>query len=1059
MVRTTPTLVLLLLGSIAAAETPLLRAPDIRGDQVVFTCEGDLWIGSLSGGTAERLTSDPGLEIHAKISPDGKHVAYSADYSGVREVYVVPTEGGPARRATFLNRRTEMVDWTPDGRRLLVRSQGPAFFFETWLVPVAGGFPERFPLEFAVDVSFAPDGSRFAFTRFGRSHEPWFGYEGGKRNAIWSGDLSKLEFKKVHETPGTHEWPVWTRDGIAFVSDERGKFSVRLLEPGGRVRTLAGPYDVELRFLRSDGRRLVYERGDRLEWLDLDARSPKPLAMRLRSDLRHAMPYRVAADRFVESASVSPNGRRVLIETRGFVLSLPVGEGAVRQLAGKSGVRLRAPQYSPDGTRITYISDESGEQQLYVADAEMGGTRQLTRDAGRQILGVTWSPDGRRLAYTDSETRLWAIDVETGQRQEVGRGIMWSGPSHSFSRDGEWLAYEVIHSPYRMTTLEMMHLPSGKRHRLGNGMIHDFAPRFATDGRYLAFLSRRSLAVRWDPLQYQVNVGDVNRVYLLTLNDSIPSPLLAKNPAPAGEPPKPEPDAVPRPVSPEGMDLRLIEVPLPARNYTQVEVNDRRTFALAEGTLHFYDFEGRRAGVVASGVSRFEITPDGKRLMLVAGSRFRVVDADAADVPADRGLAGFGNFQLTIDPREEWKQIYWDAWRLTRDYFYVRNMHGADWPAVGRKYAARLGELRSRDELAELIRWMLAELSVSHAYTSGGDARAGSGPAPAPAPSFLGIDVEAHESGFYRIRKIYRGDGFDGASRSPLAEPGLGVREGDFLISVAGVPGRVGTPFLDALAGRAGEIVEVQVSSTPNPSQARRVHVRPVASEQRMRYYDWVQANREYVERIGGGRVGYLHMPDMTEFGMEEFLKQYFPLLATKDAIVLDDRFNGGGNMSQNIVRLLNDRIVNYFNFRGSEAMPYSRQFGGFVGHFVMLTNEFAGSNGEEVLHHFKRLGLGPIVGRRTWGGLVGNAPGWRLVDGGTVGVPNYGAFIDGKWIVEGPGFEPDHDVESDPNAFVRGRDPQLDRAVELALEAIRRNPPKRPVQPPDPIRPPRQKG
>jgi tricorn protease len=1045
--------VLLALCAATAQAAPLLRMPAIHGDQVVFTCEGDLWLGTIAGGTAERLTSDPGIELHAKFSPDGSKVAYSADYQGVREVYVLDLQAGPARRVTYLNRRTEMVDWAADGQHLLVRSQGPTFFFETWLVPAQGGLPQRFPLEFAVDVSFAPDGDQFVFTRFSRAYEPWFGYVGGKKNDVWLGNRRDLKFRKIVETPGTNEWPVWTRKGVAYLADADGKFSVRLVgHNGGQPRTLAGPFEKELRFLATDGDRLVYENGSALEMIDLKDGRRRELSFKLRSDLRHAMPYRAAAQRFLESASPSPNGGRVLVAARGAVLSLPVGEGAVRQLAGRSGVRLRLPRYSPNGQHVAYVSDETGEQQLYVSDAQMDNARALTSDARRQLIDLAWSPDGSKIGLVDSETRLRVIDVATGAETFVGRGVQWAGPKFSFHSGGDWLVQERITVPYRMTALEVRHLPSGATHQLGDGMIHDFAPRFSTDGRFIAFLSRRNLAVAWDPLQYQVNVANVNKAYLLAVADTVASPLLPKDPEPVGEPDKPSGGAAPNLV-PTGLYERLVEIPLPPRTYRQIEANAERVFALAEDVVHFYEFESRTAGVLARGVTSFELTPDGKKVFLSSGQRLRVVDAKGRDVADDAGLASFANYQLSISPREEWRQIYWDAWRLVRDYFYVRNMHGADWNAVGQKYADRLPELRSRDELSELIRWMLAELSVSHAYTTGGDLR---GAQPMPAPSFLGIEVEPHASGYYRIAKIFRGDGFSAEDRSPLAQPGLAVKEGDLLVAVAGVPARVGSPFLDALVGRAGQIVEVRVASAEEPETQRSILVRPTASEQRMRYYEWVRGRREYVEQKGGGRVGYLHMPDMTEFGMQEFLKQYFPLLQGRDAIVLDDRFNGGGNMSQNIVRLLNDRLVNYFNFRGSEQMPYTRQFGAFPGHFVMLTNEFAGSNGEEVLHHFKRLGLGPIVGRQTWGGLVGNAPGWDLIDGGKVFVPNYGAFIDGEWIVEGPGFKPDIDVESDPNAYAIGRDPQLDKAIQLALEAIKKNPPKRETQPPDPVRPPR---
>ena len=1014
--------VLFILLSRAGAEpTPLLRMPDIHGDQAIFICEGSLWVGSVKTGETYRLTSDSSIASQPKFSPDGSKIGFTAEYNGHREVYVIPTSGGAPQRITYLNRRSEMLDWSPDGRRILFRAQGPTYFFETWTAPSGGGIPTRFPLEFASDVSYSPDGLHIAFTRFSRSYEPWFGYEGGKKNDIWTGDLQTLRFSQAFSAVGTSEWPVWSPKGICFVNDENGRFSVRRVPAaGGASEVLAGPYPSEIRDLHSDGRSLIYERGTSLEILDLSSGAKRELQFHLHSDLRHTLPYQVSAQDWVGGASMSPNGQRVLVEARGHLLSLAVGEGAVDTPLWRPSARLLSPSYSPDGRRIAYISDESGEQQLYVASANGDSPAQITHGQDRQLKSLEWSPDGKLIALTDSQTRLVLVNVSTGNEKLMQRGDGWDPPKWGFSPDLRWLVCERVTKPFMMRALEIHDLETGVTTQLGDGLWHDFAPRFSTDGRFIAFLSRRNLAVREDPVQYQVDTQDVNKVFLLTANDEVVSPLTPRQTQPFGTlDSKPAASSA---LQVDGLYRRVIEVPLPARDYTQVEVNGHRVFALASGSLYYYDLVSKAQGLVTGEVDTFQISSDGVHLMLRRGSAIRVIESAWTDQAVDANRLSFGNAQLTIEPPQEWKEIYWDAWRLIRDYFFEPTMRGLDWKKVGDRYARYLPLLRSRDELNELIRWLLAELHVSHAYASGGDF--GRAPNPAPAPGFLGAELTETAEGYYRISKIYTGDGSSEAYRSPLAEPGLKVKEGDYLISIGGVAAKPGSHFLDALLGRVGQPVELQVNERPSREGARTILIRPVESEQRMRYYEWVKSNRAYVNRISGGRIGYLHLPDLQEFGMEEFLKNFFPLTASKQAIIIDDRFGGGGFESENVIRLLNDKLANYFIYRNSEDRLYSRQYGAFSGPLLMVTNEFAGSNSEEIVYHFKKLKLGTVVGRRTWGGLVGNAPGWPLIDGGKVGVPNYGAFMDGKWIVEGRGVEPDVDVPSDPNEWPKGKDP-----------------------------------
>jgi len=1056
-----------------------LRMPDLHGDRVAFVCEDDLWIGSLSGGTAVRLTRDAGAETYPRFSPDGKTLAYTAEYDGRPEIYTIPVSGGAPRRVTYRNDSLQLLDWTPDGQSLVFRSNLFIGGTPVYTVPAAGGYAKRLPLEMGSHLSYAPDGKRFAFTRFRRDFAAWFRYEGGMKNDIWVGDPAALAFRKVYHTTGSNEYPVWAESGICFASDSPEGFTLTSIQPDGKgAKRLAGPYDLEIRNVQTDGKRVIYEKGLGLEVYDPAAGKTAPVRLDLSSDLIHARPFLTPAARSVTFAHLGPTGKRVLVETRGQIVSLPAKDGDVRVVLAKPGVRYRLAFLSPDARRLAYISDETREQQLYVADAEGANPRALTSDRNRQLVGLEWSPDSKWLALTDSETRLRLVEVATGAETEVARGAWWSGPSFAFSPDSRWLAYTEMDRATSFSSLVLYEIASGGKTPVGAGMTDDYAPAFSPDGKWLAFLSRRNVEPRFDGFLNQLTTENPTRVYLLALKKETRSPFL-----PESDEEKPQPEAADKPaetkdakpaekpaaqpaaieIDGDGLAERFIEVPVAAANYTSLAMAGDRIFMLAPrsapnsgAALTYYDIKAKKAGAVAENLGGFQVSGDGKKLLLSgvggqgAGPVLRVVDITAADVKATDPAVDFAGFMLRINPQAEWENMYWDAWRLIRDYFYVANLHGADWPAVGKKYAALLPSVRSRGELNELLRWMLAELNISHAHAVGGDRRVEARPLPTPA--FLGIDVEPDPSGFYKISRILRGEGFSEAERSPLAAPGVNVAEGHYLIEVAGVPAKEGEDFLQGLVGRAGQVVTVKVNDRPTPEGARTVRVRPIANERRLRYLEWVKGRRDYVRKAAQGRLGYIHLNAMGDADMADFIRQYFPQRG-REAMVMDLRFNGGGYISTFVINVLKQRVAAYFNQRAN-PQPWTRQSEFFSGPMACLINEFSGSNGEEFPHHFRSLGLGPLIGRRTWGGEVGSDPGWPLADGGLVYVPNYGAWTpkDG-WIIEGKGVSPDYDVESDPNAWARGKDPQLDKTIDLLLAELKKNPVPRPVQPPDPVR------
>jgi tricorn protease len=1040
-------LLVLLLG--APSSEPFLVEPDIHGDRVAFSSEGDIWIGNLKDGRAERLTRDQGSEIDARFSPDGTRIAFSAEYDGVREVYVMPVTGGAPTRLTYTGVVGEALGWTPDGRNVLYRTVGPPNNVVFRTVPATGGPSKPLPLEFASYGSFSPTGE-LTFTRFARYNEPWFGYEGGLKNDIWVADSSLKSFRRIYGAKGSSETPVWARGRVCFVLDEAGQFSVMSVRPDGSdLKRLAGPYPFEVRELASDGKRLIYEKGNRLETIDVATGRVAPVAFTFTSDLLHARPFRTDAAELVFSYTAVPGGRRALAESRGQIVSLPVsGKGEARVVLARDGARLRMPEPSPDGKRLAYVSDETGEQQLYVADAEGTNPTQLTADASRQLLRIRWSPDGKDLFYTDSETRLWRVPATGGERVLVATGSGRDGPEFDVSPDSKWIAYHYRDFSNGINSVYLYSIESRKTTRVSNGMTDDFAPAFTKDGRYLAILSRRTLVPEADDLTGGIDFRNTVKPYLLLLRNDLRSPFAPED----AETETAEEPAKPFRIDVEGLGERIVEVPVPAGRLAGMEANATSLFWVdAQGSgpvLVGYDLAKKRFARMASS-GDFRLTPDGKWLLFTNANRAQLIAAEVREVGREDGGVTFGGLQIRVDPVAEWRQIYWEGWRYIRDYFYVANMHGLNWRQTGEKYAALLPSVRSRGELDRLFRGLLGELNVSHAGITGGLSRV---LRRRTAAAFLGADLQPEANGAVRITRILKGDGLDPAWRSPLAEPGLNVKEGDYLIEVAGVPAGADESFGDALAGRVGEPVSILVNERPTREGARRILVRPMGSEFRLRYLDWVARRRQETLRLSAGKVGYVHLLSMDHPDMADFLRQYLPQ-RNKQALLIDLRFNTGGRISNQVMGYLRQRLAAFFNLRANQGST-TRQLHFFEGPRLVMVNEFSKSNGEEFPHQFRAEKLGKVLGRRTWGGEVGSDPGWPLVDGGKIWVPNYGAWTpkDG-WIIEGKGIEPDIDVENDPNAFAQGRDVQLERAVKELLADLAKRPPLNPQTPKDPVR------
>lgn len=1024
-----------------------MLAPDIHGDRVVFTREGDLWLGDLTTGQARRLTRHQGNETRARFSPDGTKIAFQATYDGGgTQVYVMPVEGGTPVRVTNRLTAALLEDWTPDGQKLLCKGPGPEFVMQPFLVPATGGHEQSLPIERMGMGQYAADG-RLAFCKYADiSGGAWFRYQGGSRNDIWVADLKSNAFKKAFESKTQAQYPQWIGDRIYFIHENDATWTINSVSgQGGGAKRHTDPSDEVVYDLQSDGKRLIYVRGNGLEMFDPASSKATAVNFELNSDMIHMRPTRVDVSQFTESYGITPTGKRVLVEARGQIVTAPVREGEVRLWKAVPGARLQKPEMSPDGKKVCYISDESGEQQLYVSDADGNNAKAVTKDSGRQLVSVQWSPDNQWIALGDSETRIRLVKADGSEEFEVTRARRSDTPlTHRFSPDGKWLVY-VEEKPWtnqQVTVISVLEIATKKKTPVTSGRFKDDYPAFSTDGKFLVYASYRSIPFTADNVLSQLNSEPSAILVLLPLSSATPSPFRPKNEEEGAAPAeKPSEDKTFK-IDFDGLQNRAIVVPGVTAPILQVDMVGDRIIYASGGAINFFDVSAKASGTITPGFG-FTVSADGKSLLL---SGPRVVPVAGKDVPPTAGTVNFQGFKLEIDPAKEWSQIFWDAWRLSRDYFYVRNMHGVDWKAVGNKYAKLLPHVRARNELTELIRWMQAELSTGHSF------RVDPTIFPAPttgAPAYLGVETEVAQ-GYPRITRLYDGDGL--ASGSPLLEPGHGVGVGTFILAVNGQPTPGTMDYRELLRDRSGQIVSLMVNSKPAKEGARTIYVRPhnMNAERTMLERDAVKKKRLYVDEKSGGKVGYIYIGGMSDPDMEEFVLQYMSQL-DKEALIVDIRENNGGYISAMIVSLLKKETYLRRSQRNS-IEPGSRYYDAFEGHLCMLINEDSYSDGEGGPTNWRYAKLGPLIGKRTYGALVGSAPAWPLVDGGAIQVPRYGNYReDVGWVVEGPGVVPDIEVENDPGLWAKGIDAQLDRAIKEMMDRIAKKPLKRPVQPADP--------
>jgi tricorn protease len=1071
--------------SAAALDARMFRYPDVSATRIAFVYAGDIWLVDKQGGVASRLSSPPGEESFPRFSPDGESLAFSAAYDGNTDVYRMPVAGGVPQRVTWHPGSDRLLDWLPGGEELLFASNrqhgiGVRQFFR---VAAGGGWPEKLPVPYGEFGAVSEDGRRIAYTTKARDFSTWKRYRGGQAPEIWVLDLESLEAVNLSDSPANDMQPMWHGDRLYFLSD-RGSAQRNNLwvfdQLEGEPRQLTRFTEVDVTWPAIGPREIVFQAGGRLFLLDLASEAEREVAVEVVTDRASLRPRLTGVGEQLGSAHISPSGARAVVEARGEVFTLPAEHGVVRQLTSSSGAAERFPAWSPDGRWIVYWSDASGEYELTLVDARGEGAERKVSDLGPGYrYRPFWSPDSSRVAFIDNTQTIRILEVDSGAVTDVDQGLYWMHPALrnvelAWSADSRWLAWHR-QLETGTTAIFAFDTDAGERHQLTSGFYSDSRPAFDPDGDYLYYLSNRDLAPVYSDLDATWIYPNSTRVMAAALRRDVASPLAPRNdeeeveteeeaPAEAKDPPgkkgkKPkkgddaeeeseeEPGAEPVEIDLEGFESRAVVLPPPAGNYAATRaVSGKVLFhrlprsgsADEDRPVLYWDLEEREEKTVLGSADSFEVSADGKKLLVERDDSWAIVDLKPEAKIEDK--LPTGSLQALVDPRAEWRQMFEDVWRTYRDNFYDPSMHGLDWQAVGDHYRGLLADAVTRWDVNFVIGELIGELDASHTYVFGGDVEE---PLRRPA-GLLGIDWELAE-GAYRIARIVRGAAWDAEERSPLAEPGIGVAAGDYILAINGQPlGPDAEPWA-ALAGLAGKTVELTVNDRPTPEGARQVLVETLRRDRQLRRLDWIEANRRYVDEATGGRVGYVYVPNTSQSGQTELVRQYTSQ-ASKQGLIVDERWNAGGQLPDRFVELMNRQHVMNLFLRHGKSVTWPT--GAHFGPKVMLINGWAGSGGDAFPFFFREMKAGPIVGERTWGGLIGPAFGHRLVDGGGFTAPPARLFgPDGVWFPEGHGVDPDILVIDDQGELARGVDPQLEAAIAEVLRLIEAEP-ERPAAP-----------
>jgi tricorn protease len=1090
--------VLLLAGGVCQAQTKLLRFPDIHGDKIAFCYAGDIWLAPANGGTATRLTAHPGQELFPKFSPDGSQIAFTGQYDGDEQVYVVAANGGVPRRLTYYPARgplaprwgydNQVYDWSPDGTAVLFRSMRYGHDLtdtKLFLVSTESGLPQPLPMPESGAGDLSPDAKLVVYSPLVRDFRTWKRYEGGWAQELYIFDLETYDIERVTDHPRADRDPMWIGGRIYFSSDRDGTLNLYAYDIGTKQTEQLTDSDTwDVRWPSDDGRgRIVYELNGELQIFDIASARSHAISIRVPDDGLAMRPSRIAVADHIEDFELSPKGERALFVARGDVFTAPIEKGPTRNLTRSSGAHDKWARWSPDGTQVAFISDLDGEDELYVV-AQDGSEepRQLT-DGGRAMrYSAEWSPDGKRLAFGDKDGRLYVVEIESEQQTQIADEPRGQIRDYVWSPNGGHLAFSMS-DPSEFRSIYVWSVGDGETRRVTGELFNEFGPAWGPKGDYLYYLSDRAFAPQIGSIEWNYVVDRETGIFAMALRKDVPhlfppesdevtldeedgeendGDTKAAKQKKGEEEEDDADDEKPKEyvkIDFDGLADRAVRVPVEADNYGGLAATEEYLLFYRSPPFYYgrtpdfktelriFSFEDREATTLAEAISGYAVSQDGKKVLVGQNDMYKLYDVEPE--AKDPKIVATKGLQVDRVPADEWREVFDEVWRRYRDFFYVENMHGYDWEALGEQYRPLLEHVAHRSDLNYVIGEMIAELNVGHAYIAGGDYEIPDRPKVALPGARLELDEDA---GRYRIVKIFRGHNEEPRYRAPLTEVGVEIEEGDYLLAIDGEELTGEDNPYRMLMHKADRPVELSVNGEPTMDGAHKVSFNPIGSETSLIYLDKVTRNREKVAEMTGGRVGYLHLPDMGSQGIQEFIKYYYGQIR-KEGLVVDVRGNGGGNVSQMVLKRLSREILGT-RFERTSNWPRTYPYSVFHGHLACILDEDSASDGDIFPYRFRDAGLGPLIGKRSWGGVTGIGYRGPLIDGGDVRVPEVGTNdLEGNWIIEGIGVEPDIEIDNDPKSLLAGRDPQLERAVAEVLRQMEENPKRLPERPAPPVK------
>lgn len=1047
-----------------AEEARLLRFPATNGSDIVFSYAGDLYKVSVRGGEAKRLTSHVGYEMFPHFSPDGKTIAFTGQYDGNTEVYTIPADGGEPLRVTYTatNQRDDVGDrmgpnnivtaWTADGAKIVYRNRiGSGFGGKLYTVAKEGGLSEVIPLPEGGFCSFSPDGKRLAYNRVMREFRTWKYYRGGMADDVWIYDAGKKTVENITNNRAQDIFPMWVGDEIYFLSDRDRTMNLFVYDTKTKTTSKVTDFtEYDIKFPSTNGQLIVFENAGYIYRFDPAAKKAEKVSITLTSDHLYARSEIKDGGGYMRGASLSPDGKRVVVTARGEIFNLPVEKGVTKNIVRTPGAHERSATWSPDGKHIAYISDATGETELYMQPAEGGEAVQLTKNNDTYIRNFEWSLDSKSIVYTDRKNRINLLNVATKQVTEVLRDPKKEPYEVTFSPDSKWLAYTRM-ADNEYDIIYLYRIDDKKEFQVTDRWYDSGSPTFSTDGKYLVFTSMRDFNPTYGSKEWNHVYGYSNGVYLALLTKDTPSPFLTKDDGSKAEPKKVEinveegkkketdekkkPEGVTVKVDADGLSGRIVKLPLPQGYHGNLYSDGQKVYYSRNNSTYVYDLNKQKEETVAEG-ARMWVEPGGKKAGFFKNKQLFVKDIPSGKIDL-KDPVNFSDMKITIDYAKEWAQIFDEAWRAFRDGFYLENMHGVDWKAMKKKYGVLLPYVKNRQDLTYLIGEMIGELNCGHAYVNTGETnrpqRIKTG--------LLGAEISRDKSGFFRLEKILPGESWSPALRSPLSEPGIEAQVGDFIVAIDGVPTNTVNDLYALLVGKANVPTELSLNNKAQLNGARKVVIRPLEEEYSLYHYQWVKNNIEKVDKASGGKIGYIYIPDMGVDGLNEFAKYFYPQL-DKEGLIIDDRANGGGNVSPMILERLAREPYRMTMRRGSTrngTVPDAV----LVGPKVCLINKYSASDGDLFPWGFRALKLGKLIGTRTWGGIVGITASLPFIDGTDVRVPFFTSYdMDGHWMVENEGVKPDILIDNDPVKEWNGEDEQLNRAIEEVMKELKNRKP-----------------